>query len=65
MDGDGRADVRVAMWGAWSVLVPVQASALVMHAALSGLVVVLLARAAGGAVSAGPPPVGRRARTVT
>ncbi|MFC6885142.1 MULTISPECIES: serine/threonine-protein kinase [Actinomadura] len=35
--------VRVAMWGAWSVLVPVQASALVMHAALSGLVVVLLA----------------------
>ncbi|SPT56966.1 serine/threonine-protein kinase [Actinomadura madurae] len=36
--------VRVAMWGAWGALVEVQASALAGHAALTALVVVLLAR---------------------
>ncbi|MGP4023276.1 protein kinase domain-containing protein [Actinomadura sp. 3N407] len=36
--------VRVAMWGAWGALVEIQASALAGHAAVTAVVVVLLAR---------------------
>ncbi|MFI0372471.1 protein kinase [Actinomadura sp. 1N219] len=36
---------RVAMWGAWGALVQIQPSALAGHAALTAVVVVLLARA--------------------
>ncbi|MEU8797628.1 protein kinase [Spirillospora sp. NPDC048819] len=37
--------VRVAMWGAWGALVEIQASALAGHAAVTAVVVILLARA--------------------
>jgi hypothetical protein len=36
--------VRVAMWAAWGALVPVEPAALAGHAALTALVVLLLAQ---------------------